>query len=771
MGVDHAERRLVAILAVDIVGYSRLIEVDEAGTLAAMKTLRSEVIEPLLAEYHGRIVKLMGDGAIVEFGSVVDAVNCAVALQKGIAARQPEVSPDRRIAFRMGVNLGDVVVEGDDLLGDGVNVAARLEQLCESGGLFISGTAYDHLQGKLELPLEFIGERHVKNISRPVRTYRVQFEGPARNKRFRIGRWHKWGVLAALALLVLSAAGPAFWLWPRETSAEAAFIARMKFPLPDKPSIAVLPFDNFSSDPEQSYFADGLTEDLITDLSKLPGIFVIARNSTFAYKGKPTQVQQVAQDLGVRYVLEGNVRREGDQVRIEAQLIDAVGSRRLWDDHYDGTMTNIFALLDKVIGEVVSALPVEFTAAEKAETKLTEVAPKVYDTFLRGWGHLRRDTKDETLKAIALFETAVALDPYYSRAYAAIAAANWRLAASSWESANLVFQKAMDRVDQTLPLAMRHQYPLAYAISSEVLAKHGHYDQALIEISRALRLNPNDPENHIRKARFLNATGRAAEAEQEVRQAIRLDPQHPPDYLRVLAISLFHQEKYENAVETLRILITRQWDVAGDYATLASGLGYLGLTKSVQLNIAKFNGLEVPAGHSPLTVQGTGWWWYGDMFDYDRTYRDRLLEGLRKAGVSEGAGTDISYDDYARFVSKINGEYRVNGATKIDAATTQRLHDGGVKLVDVRSTLSFNRSHVPGATSLPAANVLSKDTLSMAVGEDEEVIFSCHGKYCGDAAFASAKALVWGFKNVYYFAGGFPAWEDAHYPTETSLAQ
>jgi adenylate cyclase len=441
MGVDHADRRLVAILAVDIVGYSRLIEADEAGTLAAMRALRCEFIDPLLAEYHGRIVKLVGDGAIMEFGSVVDAVVCAVALQRGIAARQLEISPDHRIVFRMGVNLGDVVVEGDDLLGDGVNVAARLEQLCESGGLFISGTAYDQLQGKLELPLEFIGEQHVKNITRPVRTYRVRFGGAARNKRYRIRRWRKWAILAAVALLVLSAAGSAFWLRPRETNAETAFIARMKFPLPDKPSIAVLPFDNFSSDPEQSYFADGLTEDLITGLSNLPGIFVVARNSTFAYKGKPTKVQQVAQDLGVRYVLEGNVRREGDQVRIEAQLIDAVGSRRLWDDHYDGTMTNIVALQDKVIGEVVSTLPIEFTAAEKAESKLTVPTPKAYDTFLRGWGHLRRDTEDETLKAIALFETAVALDPYYSRAYAALAAANWRIAVSSWGSANLVFRE------------------------------------------------------------------------------------------------------------------------------------------------------------------------------------------------------------------------------------------------------------------------------------------------------------------------------------------
>jgi adenylate cyclase len=294
------------------VGYSRLIEADEAGTLAAMKALRSEVIGPLLAEYHGRIVKLMGDGLIVEFGPVVDAVTCAVVWQRGIASRQSEVSPDRRIVFRMGVNLGDVVVEGDDLLGDGVNVAARLEQLCESGGLFISGTAYDQLQGKLELPLEFIGERHVKNISRPVRTYRVKLEGSVGSTReLKIRGWRKWGVVAALAMLVLSVAGSAFWLWPRETSAETALIARMKYPLPDKPSIAVLPFDDFSPGSGQSYFADGITEDLITGLSKLPGLFVVARHSAFTYKGRPTKLQQIAEDMGVRYVSQFTPPRFG----------------------------------------------------------------------------------------------------------------------------------------------------------------------------------------------------------------------------------------------------------------------------------------------------------------------------------------------------------------------------------------------------------------------------------------------------------------------------
>lgn len=323
------------------------------------------------------------------------------------------------------------------------------------------------------------------------------------------------------------------------------------------------------------------------------------------------------------------------------------------------------------------------------------------------------------------------------------------MADSRWESGNLAFRKAIQRVDQSLPMAMLYQYPLAYAISSEVLAAHGGYNQALIEINRALKLDPNEPENHVRRARFLNATGRALEAEQEVQLAMRLDPKYPPDYLRTLAISLFHQ----------------QWDVAD---TLASALGHLERTSGVQLNIAKFNGIAVPMGRGPLTVQGTAWRWYDDMFDYDPTYRNRLLEGLRKAGVPEGAGTDIPYDTYARTVSRINGEFTVNGTTKIAVATAKRLYDEGAKLVDVRSTVNFNRSHIPGAISLPAASVLSIDTLSQAVGKNEDVIFACQGKYYADAAFASAKAVAWGYTKVSYFADGLSAWKDANYPTERS---
>src|SRR5918993_985596 len=309
-GVVAAERRLVAILVADIVGYSRLMEADEAGTLAAIKALRADVIDPLLSQHHGRIAKLMGDGAIVEFGSVVDAARFAVSVQEETAARQLEVRRERRILFRIGINVGDVVVEGDDLFGDGVNVAARLEQLCDPGGVLISGTAYDQLHGRLTLPLEFIGEQHVKNISRPVRTYRIRLDG---------------------------------------------------------------------SEPEQGYFADGFSEDLITDLSKLSGVFVIARNSSWSYKGKPTKIQQVAQELGVRYVLEGSVRRQDEQVRINAQLIDALSGHHLWAERYDGSVRDVFGLQDKVIRQIVAALAVKLTGEEQTLVAQAEaVNPQAY---------------------------------------------------------------------------------------------------------------------------------------------------------------------------------------------------------------------------------------------------------------------------------------------------------------------------------------------------------------------------------------------------------
>jgi adenylate cyclase len=769
MGVDHAERRLVAILAVDIVGYSRLMESDEAGTLAAMKVLRSEVFDPLLAEYHGRVVKVMGDGVLVEFASVVDAVACAVAAQKEFAARQADVPPEHRLRFRMGINLGDVVVDGDDLLGDGVNVAARMEQICEPGGLFISGTAYDHLQGKLGLPLEFIGEQYVKNIARSVRVYRINFDGSTRGAVPKVRSLRNW-VFPASAAVLLAVGVSGVWLIPWPGNMDTAATAQMALPLPDKPSIAVLPFDNLSSDPEQSYFADGMTEDLITDLSQLSGIFVISRNSTFTYKGKPTKAQQVAQDLGVRYILEGSVRREGNRVRINAQLIDAIGGHHLWAERYDGELSGVFALQDKVIGHIVASLAVKLTSTEQAASTGAETTNlQAYDAVLQGWDLLRRDNEKDALKAIAFFEKAIELDPNYSRAYASMAAANWRITLSYWFStAGAGWEHAYQSLEENLAKAMKKPTPLAFAVSSQLLAQQGNYDAAFVAIEQAMALAPNDPDNHVSKARILNATGRAAEAEQEARLAMRFDPRFAPATLRMLALALFCQGKYQEAVDTLKRVVERETDVHTDYAMLVASLGHLGRTDGLQAAIDRYNELAFAAAYDPLTVQESAWDWYGVAFHYHRPYIDLMQEGLRKAGVPEGAGVDLALDDYAKFMTMTNGETVVAGTTKVDVVKAKQLRERGVPFVDVRAPADYDNGHVPGAINLSLVTDLSKENLARVVSTDAEVTFYCHGKHCPYSAYASAKAVAWGYKRIFYFAGGFPEWQDAGYPLEVT---
>jgi len=579
--------------------------------------------------------------------------------------------------------------------------------------------------------------------------------------------------LTILTLLFLFGGG-LFWLSYDRVNGESAAsrsernAQTSETTIADKPSLAVLPFDSFGGSSDSGYFADGITEDIITDLSKLSGILVIARNSSWAYKDKPVKVQQVAEDLGVRYVLEGSVRREGDTVRINAQLIDALGGQHLWAERYDGSIQDVFALQDQVVGQIVAALAVRLTHEEESSVKLAQTAsPQAYDAVLQGWVHYRLGPEDENAKAIALFEQAIALDPDYSRAHAALAAASWRIVQSTWESTTEGgYQRAYDRMQAALAKAMRQPNALAHAVLAEVLSKQGRYEEAFVEIGRAMALAPNDPDNYLRKARILNATGRAEEAEESVRWAMRLDPLYSPDHLRALAISLFHQQRYEEAVGTLERLIALQPEV-DDYITLIASLGHLGRREGVAEAIRTFNEQVVAAGYNSITVQMYGgWWWYGDLFNYDPEYRDRLKEGLRKAGVPEGAGTDIPYEKYSQLLQKAKGYYTVNGATTIDHKQAKQLHDRGVKFVDVRAAKGFASGHVPGALNLDVATEFSRDNLARIVGKNEEFVVSCHGKTCPDSAFASAKALLWGFKRVYYFAGGFPAWEEAGYPVE-----
>ncbi len=412
MSEEGVERRLTTILAADVVGYSRLMAADEAGTLAQPKTHRKEIIEPKTAAYHGRVVKLMGDGTLMEFGSVVDAVNFAVDVQRTMAERNAGVPEDRRIAYRIGINIGDIIVEGDDIYGDGVNVAARLEGLAEPGGICVSRPVHTQIRGKVDLAFEDLGKQQVKNIPEPVRVFKVLLDSPATGHAAvpppAAKRSLRWPVVAVgLAALVI-VAGAILWQRPWEERLEPASEANMAFSLPDKPSIAVLPFANMSGDPEQEYFADGMTDDLITDLSKISGLFVISRNSAFTYKGKAVKVRQVAEDLGVRYVLEGSVRRVGDEVRINAQLIDATTGGHLWAERYDGSLADVFDLQDKVTERIVDALALELTPQEAQRVTgpgTDNVA--AHDAYLLGLTFYYRRTPESFAKAKIHFERAV----------------------------------------------------------------------------------------------------------------------------------------------------------------------------------------------------------------------------------------------------------------------------------------------------------------------------------------------------------------------------
>lgn len=548
MATAWVERRLSAILAADVVGYSHLVEQDEAGALAALKDLRCEVIEPLLAVHHGRIVKLMGDGAIAEFGSVVDAVACAVGVQEGAAERQADVQAGRRIVFRIGINLGDVVVEGEDLLGDGVNVAARLEQLCEPGGVLVSGTAYDQLQGKLDLILDFVGEQRVKNISRPVRTYRVRLKGSRPSLRLHARRFRRW-VGAGAAALVLLVIGPIVWLRPWEPRPEPASVERMALPLPDKPSIAVLPFANLSGDPEQEYFVDGLTEDLITDLSKVTGLFVVARNSVFPFKGRAVNVREVAEKLGVRYVLEGSVRRAGDQVRVNAQLIDTTTGGHLWAERHDGSAKDMFAVQDKFVQIIVQALALNLSKDEREEIgrgQTKSIAAR--EAFQRGWELYLRFTPAENARAASELKSAIALDPSYGRAYAALALVYFRGCAWEWnESLGMSAARAAETADLYLREAKSRPSSLANVAAAHLNLYAGRHDEAFTEAARALALDPNDPEAHLVMAWAMITTGKPQAGLEFIEAAMRLNPNYPSHYALAQGMALFAKGDLDEA--------------------------------------------------------------------------------------------------------------------------------------------------------------------------------------------------------------------------------
>jgi TolB-like protein/class 3 adenylate cyclase/rhodanese-related sulfurtransferase/Flp pilus assembly protein TadD len=762
---DRAERRLTTILAADVVGYSRLMAADEAGTLTSLKAIRRELIEPKTAEYRGRVVKLMGDGTLMEFGSVVDAVTFAVDVQQALAERNAKVPEDRRITYRMGINIGDVIVEGDDIYGDGVNVAARLEAMADPGRICVARNVYNQVKTKAEVGFEDLGEQKVKNIPEPVQVFRVLLPSPTAEPTAAPApaakRSLRWLVAAGGLAVLVAVAGVVLWQRPWQPREEPASVEAMAFPLPDRPSIAVLPFNNMSDDAGQDYFTDGMTEDLITDLSKISGLFVIARNSSFSYKGQQVKVRQVAEEMGVRYVLEGSVRRAGDQVRINAQLIDATTGGHIWAERYDGSMADVFALQDKVTGQIVAALAVSLTADEQAirtETE-TETAP-AYDAFLQGWELYRLGTAEDWAVAIPFLEKAIKLDPYYCRAYAALAAIYWNSARNSWtRSLGLTWNEALEKTRLNLRQAMNNPSTLAHQVASERAAYlQRTAGKAIDQADLAIALDTNDPAGYLAMANALIKAGKSDEAVELVRQAMRLDPHFPASYLTRLGRAQFAMGDYEGAAATFDRAAGRNPENDWTFVYLAAAYGHLGNQQDAKIAVEAANALRAQRGWSTLTLENV---------DKERAYGERvavlperksLREGLGQAGVAAGTG-------WMALVKTAPAGFEVEGAATIDAEAAKALHGQGVNFVDVRRHALWSRGRIPGAHNLFVLDGFDEAPLLEIVSKAEEVVIHGH-EDDRDMAAAAAKAVVWGFQKVYYLDDGFDGWKNAGYPVE-----
>jgi TolB-like protein/class 3 adenylate cyclase len=586
MGEDHAERRLAAVLAADVVGYSRMMGLDEEGTLRNLKIHREELIDPKITEHHGRLIKTTGDGLLVEFASVVNAVRCAKDIQRAMQMRNAGKPQEQRIEFRIGINVGDIIIERDDIFGDGVNVAARLEGIAQPGGICVSGRVQEDVEGKVDGVFEYQGEQKLKNITRPLRIYRMRLD-------------------------------------------EGAEAPHLALALPDKPSIAVLPFNNLSGDPEQEYFADGVVEDVITALSRLKWLFVIARNSSFTYKGKNVDVKQVARDLGVRYVLEGSVRKAGNKVRITGQLIDGANATHIWADTYDGILEDIFEFQDQITSNVVSAIEptLQHAELERLKQKPTEKFD-AYDLMLHALHYWHQFTDESFSAALRCLERALVIDPSYAPAMAMMAYCYAHRRQQGWaKNLEAEAQRGLHFASQAVELAS-DDGDVLWMAAAAVWQLQLDRQRARELARRSLAANSNSVWALIVAALIEMTSGHAAEGLELLRRADRLSPCDPTGWLLAGGVSLAHYLE-GNYAESIR------WSEKA----LAQNPKYVVAIRLLAANYAQIGKLE-PAkeqikkllnGDPLLTISKQR----SRMMFMDAIVWEKLAEGLRLAGLPE----------------------------------------------------------------------------------------------------------------------------------------
>jgi len=568
---DGFKRKLTAILSADVEGYSRLMDDDEAATVRTLTAYRSAITD-LVQQFSGRVVDSPGDNILAEFTSVVGAVSCAVEIQRELAERNAELPDERKMQFRIGVNLGDVIEEEDRIYGAGVNIAARLEGLADAAGICISGTAFDQVKGKLSLGYQFVGEQTVKNIPDPVRAYKVLMEEKDAGKLIGVKKKasKRGWIWVAAAAVVVAVFGFGIWqFYMRRPAVEPASVEKMAFPLPEKPSIAVLPFDNMSSDPEQEYFSDGITEDIITVLSKTDKLFVIARNSTFSYKDKPTSVKQIAEELGVRYVLEGSVRKSEDRVRITAQLIDAVKGTHLWAERYDRDLKDLFALQDEITLKIVTALEIKLTEGEQARLlgeKIENIDIKMKQMKLSSLFY--KGTSESYIRFGQLAQELIDMAPESPYGYMMLAVRHWQLAyLGKSKSPQESMKKAFGLAQKAISLDDTDSW--SHGVLGIIYRQMRQHDKAIAEGERAVELDPNGAFAHEVLGSTLCYADRVDEGIDHIKQAIRLDPFPPYFYYMALSRCYRMKGQYEEALAEIKksTQLTPNW--WGNYLMMA----------------------------------------------------------------------------------------------------------------------------------------------------------------------------------------------------------
>jgi adenylate cyclase len=629
MSEKRPTRKLRAILSTDAVGYSRLMQEDEGWTIKAIENSK-QMISDLVRRFNGRVVDAPGDNLLAEFASVVDAVECAIEIQAEMTADNRQLPAGKQLRFRIGINLGDVVQQNDRIYGDGVNIAARIEGLADPGGICISSTAYDHVKKKLAVGYELLGEHRVKNIAEPVRVYRIsgkppaagavigaKWKNPKRKRRLRI--------LASSAAVALAALVAGVWYAYLDSPPHTGeFVDRFNSEIPEskKPSIAVLPFRTIGGNLEQEYFSDGITNDIITDLSKFSQLFVIASNSVFVYKGRSVKAQQVKRELGARYILQGSVQKADDRMRVNAQLIDATSGHHLWAERYDRQLKGVFALQDEIVQRIVTTLAVKIDTEERARVmKKDTESLEAYDFVLRGWEYFSRSTRSANLQAREMFREAIAIDPRYATAYVGLGQTYITHFAYGWtEFSARALQKAHDLAQKALDLDEANA--LAHALLGEVYRYWMLYDLAKKEYERAIELNPNDAHSHAELGAIMNYGGQTERAIIALETALSFNPHMRPSNYMQLGLAYYLNRRHDEAIKILERGLSWYPDDVFIMIPLAAAYAEKGRFDDAARVARKIR------RHRPFFEVDN----YGTAF-IDPSDRSKILEGLRKAGL------------------------------------------------------------------------------------------------------------------------------------------